>query len=118
MSRRKFAKGSVGVIGAYTSFSQYKSPPPPLSESAKALKLEIPDDVTAILEQRHVTEDDLRRVIDHAESSGLKLYQPGKEIFLSKMRVQEAYFYVEYSSDKGSYKIRTAYTHRFKLEGE
>ena len=57
----------MAVIGAYTAFSQYKSPPPPLTESAKALKVEIPEDLTSFLEDRHITEDDLRRVIDQAE---------------------------------------------------
>ena len=109
----------MAVLGVYTSLSQYESSPPrPLSEAAKALKLDIPDDVQSLLDERHVTEDDLRRVIDHAESTGLKLYEPGTEIFLSKLRIQKTYFYVEYSSGKGMFKIRTAYTHRFNLEGE
>ena len=119
ISRREFAKGSMAVLGAYTSLSQYESPPPrPLSDSAKALKLEIPDVIQSLLEERHITEDDLRRVIDHAESTGLKLYEAGTETFLSKLRIGQPFFYVEYSSEKGGFKIRTAYTHRFKLEGE
>jgi hypothetical protein len=119
ISRREFAKGSMAVLGAYTSLSQYESPPPrPLSEAAKALNIDIPKDVQPLLDERHITEDDLRRVIDHAESTGLKLYQPGTEDFLSKLRIQKVYFYVEYSLDKDTYQIRTAYAHRFNLEGE
>ena len=117
ISRRTFAKGSMAVVGAYSSFAQ--EPVPPLSEKAKALKLEISDDVKSIMDDRHIIEEDLRRVIEHAESTGLKLYQPGTPLFLSKLRISQALFYVEYSSsDKNSYTIHTAYSHRFKLGDE
>ena len=119
ITRREFAKESMAVLGAYTSLSQYESPAPrPLTDSAKALKIEIPDSVLSLLDDRHITEEDIRRVIDHAESTGLKLYEPGTQIFLSKLRIGGPFFYVEYSSEKGVHKIYTAYTHRFKLEGE
>ena len=116
ISRRDFAKGSMAVIGAYSSFAQ--EPPEPLSAAAKALKIEMADDVKSLLEDRHILEEDIRRVIEHAENTGLKLYQPGTDRFLSKLRIYEAMFYVEYSSDNGAYRIHTAYSHRFKLEEE
>ena len=116
ISRREFAKGSMAVIGAYTSLAQ--EPPEPLSAAAKALKLEIPDDAKKLLEERQIEEDDVRRVIEHGENTGLKLYQPDSNMLLSKLRIGEALFYVEYSSDKGVYRIYTAYWHRFKLEEE
>jgi hypothetical protein len=116
ISRRDFAKGSMAVIGAYSSLSQ--EPPPALSDEAKALKLEISDDVRTLLDDRHILEEDIRRVIDHAEKTGLKLYQPGTQKFLSKLRIYEAMFYVEYAVDKDVYRIETAYSHRFKLDEE
>lgn len=116
ISRREFARGSMAVLGAYSSMAQEQLPA--LSQEAKALKLDIPDDVKTLLDERHVLEEDIRRVIDHAEGTGLKLYQPGTTRFLSKLRIYEAMFYVEYSADKGVYKIETAYTHRFKLDEE
>ena len=116
ITRREFAIGSMAVIGAYSAFAQ--EPLEPLSAAAKALKIEIPDDVKSLLEDRHVLEEDIRRVIEHGESTGLKLYRPGTDRFLSKLRIYEAMFYVEYSSDKEVYRIHTAYTHRFKLQEE
>ncbi len=116
ISRREFTKGSMAVLGAYSSMAQEE--PPPLSAEAKALKLDISDDVKALLDERHVLEDDVRRVIEYAESTGLKLYQPGTQNFLSKLRIYQAMFYVEYSKVKDAYKIETAYTHRFKLDEE
>jgi hypothetical protein len=116
ISRRDFAKGSAAVLGAYSAMAQEELPA--LSQEAKALKLNIPDDVKTLLDDRHILEDDIRRVIEHAETTGLKLYQPGTTNFLSKMRIFQAMFYVEYSLEKGVYKIETAYTHRFKLDEE
>ena len=116
ISRREFTKGSMAVIGAYSSFSQ--EPPPPISAAAQALKLEISDEVKSLLDDRHILEEDIRRVIEHGEKTGLKLYQPGKDRFLSKLRIFEALFYVEYSSHDGAYRVHTAYMHRFKLERE
>jgi len=116
ISRREFTKGSMAVLGAYTSFAQ--EAPPPLPEAAKALKLEIPKHIRQLMDERHIIEEDLRLVIEHGERTGLKLYKPGTETYLSKLRIQEALFYVEYASDKGTYVIETAYSHRFTLEGE
>ena len=116
LSRREFAKGSMAVIGAYTSFAQ--EAPPPLPEAARTLKLEIPGHVQQLMDERHIIEEDLRLVIEHGERTGLKLYRPGTQTYLSKLRIQEALFYAEYSSDKGSYTVETAYSHRFTLEGE
>jgi hypothetical protein len=116
ISRREFTKGSMAVLGAYSSLSQEDLPD--LSAEARALKLDIPDDVKTLLDERHVLEDDIRRVIHHAESTGLKLYQSETQNYLSKLRIYQAMFYVEYSADKSVYKIHTAYTHRFKLDEE
>jgi hypothetical protein len=117
ISRREFAKGSMAVLGAYSSFPQSEQPEP-LSAAAKAIKLEISDQIRSYLEVRHVLDDDVRRVIEHAERTGLKLYQQGNQSFLSKLRMGEAMFYVEYSPNKEAYKIHTAYTHRSKLPEE
>jgi hypothetical protein len=117
ISRREFAMSSAAVLGAYTSLTQVEEPVP-LSEAAKALKLDISDDVMLAMEERHIIDSDIRRVIEHAENTGLKLYESGTGRFLSKLRILQASFYVEYSVDNGVYKIHAAYTHRFSLEGD
>jgi hypothetical protein len=116
ISRREFALGSMAILGAYSGTED--SSIPPLSEEAKAMKLEIADDVQSYLETRHILDDDIKRVIDHAEKTGEKLYRPGSDRFLSKLRVRQAYFYVEYSPTEKEYRIHTAYTHRFLLAGD
>ena len=113
ISRREFAVGSVGILGGYVLADEPLLPP--LSAQAQALKLEKDGMVEDLLVARHIIDDDLKRVIDHAERMGDKLYQPGTNRFLSKLRVKEAYFYVEYEPVGDRYRIHAAYTHRFLL---
>lgn len=114
ISRREFAIGSMAILGAYSAEQIEKIPP--LSPEAQAMKLEVSDELKSFLQVRHILDEDLKRVIDHAEKTGEKLYQPEKNIFLSKLRVKEVYFYAEYSPIEGGFRIHSAYSHRFLME--
>jgi hypothetical protein len=114
ISRREFTLGSVAALGALSLASAAQLPP--LSPEAQAMKLEISDEVRSYIEVRHILEEDLKRVIDHAEKTGEKLYQTGNDILLSKLRMNEVYFYAEYSPIEGGFRIHTAYSHRFLME--
>jgi len=116
ISRREFALSSVAVLGTYSLLNADTLPP--LSTEAQALKIEKNDDVQTLMDSRHITDEDIKRVLDHAEKTGKKLYQPENGRFLSKLRVQKTYFYVEYSPIESGYRIHTVYAHRFLLEGE
>jgi hypothetical protein len=116
ISRREFALGSMALIGAYSFAETQKLPP--LSQEAQAWKLEKAGAVADLMDAGHILDDDVKRVIDHAEKTGQKLYEPGTDRLLSKLRINEAYFYVEYSPVSGGFKIHAAYTHRFFLEGD
>jgi hypothetical protein len=116
LTRRDFAIGSVAVLGA--SLAGAAESPPPLSEEAQAMKLLITDSVRDLLDIRHILDEDIKRVIDNAEKTQKKLCQPGTNNFLSKLRVKEVYFYVEYSPSEEGHRIHTAYSHRFLIDGE
>ena len=116
ISRREFALGSVAMLGTYTLAEAATLPP--LSPEAQAMKLEISDEIHSYMEVRHILEDDLKRVIDHAEKTGEKLYEPDSSILLSKLRMNAVYFYAEYSPCAGGYKIYGAYSHRFLIKGD
>jgi hypothetical protein len=116
ISRRQFAIGSVAALSGYSLTESYALPA--LSPEAQEIKLEIDEMTMARMETRHILEDDLKRVIDHAEKTGSKLYQPNSDLFLSKLRVNTVTFYVEYSPAKEGFKVHSAYSCRFKLEGE
>lgn len=83
------------------------------------LKLIKRDAVTSLLEERHILDEDIVQVIDAAEQTGEKLYQPDGDHYLAKLRISEATFYVEYSIGEEGYVVHTAYFHRSEImEGE
>jgi len=116
ISRREFALGSMGLLSAYAIAQNVQ--PTPLSARAQAIKLQKSQFVQDLLDARHILDEDIKRVIDHAEQTGEKLYQPGTNRFLSKLRIKEACFYVEYEPIGEAYQVHTAYSHRFMFARE
>ncbi len=109
ISRREFAIGSIGFISSFASADEQTT------AGKDPVKLEKSDSVRDLLEDRHIMDEDLIAVIQHAEKTGEKLYEPGTNIFLSKLRIKKTYFYAEYSIIEGGYRIHSAYSHRFSL---
>lgn len=76
------------------------------------------EQVSALLDQRHIVDSDIEQVISHAESTGEKLYQPDGNSFLAKKQLANATFYVEYSIGEDGYRLHSAYFHRSEfMEG-
>jgi hypothetical protein len=109
ISRREFAIGSIALISSYSSAEEHTN------AGRSPIKLEKSASVLDLLDNRHILDEDLIAVIQHAEKTGEKLYEPGTSIFLSRLRLQNVYFYVEYSLIKGGYQIHSAYSHRFSF---
>jgi hypothetical protein len=86
--------------------------------SWEEMKLQVGDEVKKRLEERHISEDELKQVIDFAETKGEKLYQPEANRYLAKNRLGEVTVYVEYSTDENGYIVHTAYSHRSKVGKE
>jgi hypothetical protein len=86
--------------------------------SWEEIKLQVGDEVKKRLEERHISEDEVKQVIDSAETKGEKLYQPEANRYLAKNRLGEVTIYVEYSTDEKGYIIHTAYSHRSKVGKE
>ena len=87
LSRRRFALGSAAVIGAAVTEAGAAAQLTPLSAEAQSWHLEKTDEVADTLDERHILDEDLKRVIQNAESTGEKLYQTDTDRFLSKLRV-------------------------------
>lgn len=71
--------------------------------------------VTQLLDERHILDEDIKQVISIAEATGEKLYQPGTERYLAKLKADNATFYVEYSPLGDGYEVHTAYFHRSEI---
>jgi hypothetical protein len=80
-----------------------------------AIEIQMNQEVRTIMEGRHILEEDIRSVVEWAESSGVKLYQPGTEMYLAKRTIQNATFYAKYSYTPPRYTIHSAYMHRSVL---
>lgn len=115
ISRRDFARGSAAVMGAYAVADAVAALDEP-SDKAKSLKIEKSAEITALMDERHITDDDIRNVITYAEDTGRKLYKQDSDHFLSKRRMGQTYFYVEYSpAGESAYKIHATWAHRFVI---
>lgn len=89
------------------------------TQGYEKVKLQKSAEVTELLESRHILDDEVKMVIDNAESTGEKLYQPGRDRFLAKKEINEVTYYVEYSvAEENTYVVYTAYSHRTKLVEE
>jgi hypothetical protein len=86
--------------------------------SWEEIKLQVGDEVKKLLEERHISEEEVKKVIDFAETKGEKLYQQEENRYLAKSRLGEVTIYVEYSTDENGYIVRTAYSHRSKIGKE
>lgn len=111
LSRREFAIGSLAIISSYASAEEP-------DKAGAEVKLEKSDSVRNQLEERHILDEDLIRVIQHAEKTGKKLYEPDTDRLLSKLLSNKTYFYVEYAIIEGGYRIHSAYSHRFSFAEE
>jgi hypothetical protein len=87
------------------------------TEGYETIKLQKSAQVSELLQSRHILDDEVKMVIDNAEFTGGKLYQPGSNKYLAKLRIGEVTFYVEYSvAGETTYEVHTAYSHRTELE--
>ena len=115
ISRRDFTRGSAAVMGVYAiadAAAAFNEP----SKEVKEIKLEKSAEIAALLDDRYISDNDIRQVIENAEKTGRKLYKQDSDHFLSKRRLGQTYFYVEYSpAGESTYKIHAAWAHGFVI---
>ena len=74
-------------------------------------------DTFKTMRSRLIRPDAVREVIVHAEATGDKLYLPGKNRYLARMRHYGATIYVDYSVEpSGGYTIHTAYGYNVEIK--
>ena len=86
--------------------------------SGEDIKIEISDAVKQTMEERHVSPDEVKMVINHVEKEGgVKLYVPDDNRYLGKNIMGGATFYVDYSIEGDNYIINSAYAHKAEIQG-
>jgi Fe-S oxidoreductase len=84
-------------------------------EEVPPMELEIAPEVLALLERRMILLEDVRKVIEHAERTGLKLEDPRSGHLLASHRPVEVTYWVEYSPAGPGFRVHGAYSHRMKV---
>jgi hypothetical protein len=82
------------------------------------IRLEIPDAVSRIMEERLILEEDIRQVIDHAGKTGLRLRNQETGHLLAHHKPASVTYWVEYSLEGDTYVIHNAYSHRMEIVEE
>lgn len=89
-----------------------------MNPAYKNIRLLIEPQVRTLLEARHILEDDIRKVIHHAEQAKRKLVNPKNGRFLASFKPVRVTYWVEYESTGEGFVIHNAYSHRMILPGE
>ena len=85
------------------------------AEEHEKISLNKSQEVAQLLEERGIHDDEVKRVIYNAETTGDKLYQQEGDRFLARLGILEATFYVEYSISGENYTVHTAYAHKAEV---
>lgn len=86
-------------------------------EEHQKIQLQIGPEVRILLEKRRILEEDLQKVIYHAEKTGQKFYHSETGRFKASFKPYKATFWVEYGPADGGFVIYNAYCHRMEPAG-
>jgi hypothetical protein len=88
-----------------------------IMEEIEKIALRMDPEVRRRIDERRILEDDIRRVIDHAELSGKRLQNSRTGHFLAYLQSENVTFWVEYSAGDSMFTVYNAYCHRMKITG-
>lgn len=84
----------------------------------KTVTLNISEEAMANMEERGVREEDVREVLEYAESTGKKLYVEGEEHFLARKRMGNFSAYAEYILGEDSVEVLSVYSHMVTMPAD
>jgi glutamate synthase (NADPH) small chain len=88
---------------------------PMKKDEHQKIQLQIGPEVRVLLEKRRILEEDLQKVVYHAEATGEKFCHPETGRFKAAFRPYKATFWVEYGPAAEGFIIYNAYCHRMEL---
>lgn len=87
-----------------------------MADIARGPALVISAEVQSVLDDRFILTHDIARVIEHADTTGRKLLQPGTGRILAYCKIGSVTYWVEYvGAQGGPYTIYNAYSHRMEI---
>ena len=84
-------------------------------EPYEKIILHIADEVMDRLEERRILREDLQRVIENAERTGEKFFNPMTERWLASLKPAHVTYWVEYSAEGDGFRVHSAYYHRMEV---
>jgi len=75
----------------------------------------VPEQVRPVLEERMILDDDIRKVIAYAESSGNKLKDMDSDRYIAYHQIASVTYWVEYFPENDTFIVQNAYSHRITI---
>ena len=82
------------------------------------MRIEIPDSVRLLMEQRMILVEDVHQVISHAETSSEKMLDQATGHRIAHYRPGCVTYWVEYSAREDGFVVHNAYSHRMLVVEE
>ena len=86
-------------------------------DTHEKIVLKIDATVRDRLDQRRILDDDIKRVIEHAQNSGNRLLHPETGHYKASFKPYKTTFWIEYTPLADGYEIHNAYAHRMEVVG-
>jgi glutamate synthase (NADPH/NADH) small chain len=86
------------------------------SENIFPYKINISQEVHRIMEERLILEEDIQRVLDHAEKSGMLLVNKSNGHLLAYHCPAYVTYWVEFTRENEVFTIHNTYSHRMKID--
>jgi glutamate synthase (NADPH) small chain len=86
------------------------------AENLFPFELNISDQVRAILDERHILIEDIQKVLQHADKTGLTLINKSNGHLLTYHCPDYVTYWVEYTKTDTTYIIHNAYSHRMVID--
>ncbi|MDD2852776.1 MAG: heterodisulfide reductase-related iron-sulfur binding cluster [Desulfuromonadaceae bacterium] len=85
--------------------------------SYRQVSLIVSQEVRRRIDERRILEDDIRRVIDHAERTGKRLLNSQNGQYRASLQSENVTFWVDYTPEEGRFTVHNSYCHRMKIVG-
>jgi len=85
-------------------------------EKHEQIHLRISKEVANLMDDRRILEEDVQKIIHHAEATGDKFIKPAIGRALAFLRPDRVTYWVEYSQVGEEYEVHSAYSHRMEMK--
>mgnify|MGYP000877345132 CR=1 FL=1 len=75
----------------------------------------VSEGIFAIMEDRYILKEDIQEVIDHAQKTGERFFNPDTSNYLAKLRLDNVTYWVQYELDKEDIIVNKVYSHRMEV---